>query len=76
MRPFPPWLARFENQDLEIHEAPNGHVFVKDLTLVPVKNITEVGRFSTALAVMFLSVKSKTSRTLVALFPFVPVAFA
>ena len=42
MRPFPPWLARFENQDLEIHEAPNGHVFVKDLTLVPVKNITEV----------------------------------
>ena len=43
---------------------------------MPVKNITEVGRFSTALAVMFLSVKSKTSRTLVALFPFVPVVFA
>merc|ERR1719191_2046404 len=32
----------YDNEDLEIHEAPNGQVFVKDLTLVPVKNITEV----------------------------------
>jgi hypothetical protein len=34
--------AGYEAEDLEVHEAPNGQVFVRDLTLVPVKNITEV----------------------------------
>ncbi|CAD7922816.1 unnamed protein product [Amoebophrya sp. A25] len=35
-------LRGWANQDLEIHETPEGQVFVKDLTLVPVRTIQEV----------------------------------
>ncbi|CAD7951794.1 unnamed protein product [Amoebophrya sp. A120] len=35
-------LQNWHQQDLEIHETPEGQVFVKDLTLVPVRTIQEV----------------------------------
>ena len=35
-------LSNWANTDLEIHETAEGQVFIKDLTLVPVKNIQEV----------------------------------
>lgn len=33
---------QYVNQDLTLHESPTGQVYVQGLTLVPVKNITEV----------------------------------
>ena len=35
-------IENWARTDLEIHETPEGQVFVKDLTLIPVKNIQEV----------------------------------
>ena len=35
-------LSSWAKTDLEIHETPEGNVFIKDLTLIPVKNIQEV----------------------------------
>ncbi len=39
---YPKLPESFHHQDLQIHETEKGQVFVKDLTLVPVKSIQEV----------------------------------